>query len=142
MTDCFIDTNVFLYAAAVQEAQKDMGKREVARDLLKQNNFGMSAQIMQEFYTNALRLHPVPLPKNEALKWLEMMASMDFVPTNQQLVFEGIAFADRYQLSYWDGAVLAAANALNAQTLFSEDLNDGQIYGAVKVVNPFKELAN
>jgi predicted nucleic acid-binding protein len=40
-------------------------------------------------------------------------------------------------ISYWDAAILAAPEALGAQTLFSEDLSDGQQYGGVRVVNPF-----
>ena len=35
---------------------------------------------------------------------------------------------------------LAAAEALGASTLYTEDLNDGQTYGAVRAVNPFKNL--
>ena len=45
--------------------------------------------------------------------------------------------SSRYMISYWDAAILAAPEALGAQTLFSEDLSDGQQYGGVRVVNPF-----
>lgn len=38
---------------------------------------------------------------------------------------------------YWDAAVVAAAQALGALTLYSDDLNDGQEYGGVRVINPF-----
>jgi len=44
----------------------------------------------------------------------------------------------RYGLSYWDGATVAAAEALGAKTLYSEDLNHGQQYGTVRVCNPFR----
>ena len=54
------------------------------------------------------------------------------------LVKRGAAISARYQISYWDGAILAAAEALGAPVLYSEDLSHGQTYGSVKVVNPFK----
>jgi len=44
----------------------------------------------------------------------------------------------RYQLSYWDSAIIAAAKVSNCDQCLSEDMNDGQIYAGVKVVNPFK----
>jgi predicted nucleic acid-binding protein len=44
----------------------------------------------------------------------------------------------RYSISYWDAAVLSAAEALGCSLVYSEDLNDGQVYGTVRVKNPFK----
>jgi predicted nucleic acid-binding protein len=46
--------------------------------------------------------------------------------------------SQRYRISYWDGAIVAAAEALGARTLYSEDLSDGQRYGPVRVENPFR----
>ena len=46
----------------------------------------------------------------------------------------------RYQISYFDSAILAAAVQSGCQTLFSEDLNDSQYYAGVQVVNPFREV--
>jgi predicted nucleic acid-binding protein len=45
--------------------------------------------------------------------------------------------SERFEISYWDAAILAAAEALGAETVYSEDLNAGQRYGRVRVVNPF-----
>lgn len=57
---------------------------------------------------------------------------------NQNLVASGIELSRRYKISYWDGAIIAAAMRLAADTLYTEDLNDGQVYGAVTVRNPFR----
>jgi predicted nucleic acid-binding protein len=45
---------------------------------------------------------------------------------------------DRFQISYWDAAIVAAAKRLGATTLYSEDLADGQVFEGVQVVNPFR----
>lgn len=45
--------------------------------------------------------------------------------------------SERFSISYWDAAILAAAEALGADTVYSEDLSHGQRYGRVRVVNPF-----
>lgn len=56
----------------------------------------------------------------------------------EELVFAAIEVKVRYQISYWDAAIIAGAEALGARELYSEDLNDGKMYGSVRVVNPFK----
>lgn len=53
------------------------------------------------------------------------------------LVRAAIAMHDRHQLSYWDAAILAAAKALGCHSVYSEDLNAGQTYDGVIVMNPF-----
>jgi predicted nucleic acid-binding protein len=40
-------------------------------------------------------------------------------------------------LSYWDAAILAAAKQMGCRAVYSEDLNAGQDYDGVTVVNPF-----
>lgn len=49
--DAFIDTNVLLYA--VSNSAKEIEKKWLARALLERKNFGLSAQVLQEFYVNA-----------------------------------------------------------------------------------------
>lgn len=44
----------------------------------------------------------------------------------------------RFQLSQWDATIIAAAVELGCPTVYSEDMSDGQDYGGVRVVNPFK----
>lgn len=44
-------------------------------------------------------------------------------------------FLDTNVLVY--AAILAAAESMGAATVYSEDLNDGQLYGPLRVVNPF-----
>jgi predicted nucleic acid-binding protein len=53
------------------------------------------------------------------------------------LVRIAIELSARYSISYWDAAILAAAESLGCHTVFSEDLNDGHVYGSLRVVNPF-----
>jgi predicted nucleic acid-binding protein len=43
----------------------------------------------------------------------------------------------RYQVSFCDALVVHAAQSAGTQVLYSEDLSDGQLYGPVRVINPF-----
>ena len=43
----------------------------------------------------------------------------------------------RFQLSYWDAAIIEAARAAGCAEVYSEDLNAGQSFGGIRIVNPF-----
>ena len=48
---------------------------------------------------------------------------------------------ERHQVSYWDAGILAAAQRLGCHSVYSEDLNHGQVYDGVTVINPFLAVA-
>ena len=133
--ECFLDANVLVYA--VSKAPAEAGKKKRALELIEGEDFGVSAQVLQEFYVTVTRKLKQPIPADEALKFLRPLAAFPFVPVDFALMQRAIAVSQRFQISYWDGAVIAAAERLSARTLYSEDLNNGQRYGSVLVVNPF-----
>ena len=61
-------------------------------------------------------------------------------PLDGLLVLEALLIAERYQTSHFDAQILAAAQRLGCHTVYSEDLNHGQDYGGVRVINPFRSL--
>ncbi|MCL4674100.1 MAG: PIN domain-containing protein [Sphingomonadaceae bacterium] len=142
MASRFLDTNVLLYAASQSALPADEGKHELALSVVGEGDFAISAQVLQEFYTNAIRLKPSPLSPVEAQEWVELLGEVDCVSIDHRLVSEGVRLSRRYETSYWDGAIIAAAHAAGATTLVSEDLNDGQRYGDVTVFNPFRQLTH
>jgi predicted nucleic acid-binding protein len=81
----------------------------------------------------------VPLSPSEALEWIEQLEAFPCLPIDRSLVKIAVEVSERYQVSYWDGAILAAAQSLGAKTLYTEDLNDDQHYGSVQVRNPFRQ---
>jgi len=54
------------------------------------------------------------------------------------VVMRGIENAQRYRISYWDGAIIAAAERLGVKKLYTEDLSHGQTYGSLVAINPFR----
>lgn len=133
-----LDTNVLVYA--VSHGNADQAKRRVALELLNKTKFGVSAQVLQEFFVTTTRKIKSPLSFDEALDWVETLEECPCVSLDASLVRYGAELSFRYQISYWDGAILAAAHRLGAELLYSEDLSDGQTYGTVRVANPFKNL--
>lgn len=134
----FVDTNVLIYAASSRRAQA--AKKAKAIEIITSGEFGVSGQVLAEFYVNVTRKGAAPMAVTDALQWIEAFELQPCVSIDAPLVKRGIEISETFQISYWDAAVVAAAEALGASTLYTEDLNDGQTYGAVRVVNPFKRL--
>ena len=133
--DAFLDTNVLIYAVSSSPAESK--KKERALELISHVDFGLSAQVLQEFYVNVTKKIAAPLTPDEAVTLLEQFRCFPVVWTDYPLIVSGIETALRFGISYWDGAIIAAAERLGASTLYTEDLNHGQRYGSVQAVNPF-----
>ncbi|MEH3118487.1 MAG: PIN domain-containing protein [Methylorubrum populi] len=134
--DCFLDTNVLVYA--VSGAPSEADKKARARELIARRQFGTSGQVLQEFFVTVTRKIKQPLSIERAIEVIDAFDDLPCVPIDPRLVREGALRAQRHQISYWDGAIVAAAERLGAAVLYSEDLNDDQAYGSVRVVNPFR----
>jgi predicted nucleic acid-binding protein len=135
----FIDTNILVYAASNSAA--DEAKRQIARGLLTAPGIGLSAQVLQEFYVVAVAKRRLQMTHDEATGVLRSLANYPVWPISRELVIEAIDARQRFGISYWDAAILTAARQMGCQTVYSEDLNAGQVYDDVTVVNPFNANA-
>ena len=134
--ECFLDTNILLYAASRNPA--DLAKKKIAIELMAQKQFALSAQVLAEFYTIATKKADFGMAADRALEWIENLEEFPCLAVDAGLVKTAAEASARYRISYWDGAILAAARAIGAPVLYSEDLNHGQNYDGVQVTNPFK----
>ena len=113
---CFLDTNILLYRASTAEAE--LPKRRIAETLLRRPDIGLSAQVLAEFYSNAVSKPGLRLPPATAQAIVQTLTTLPVVPITAELVLTAIRLRDRYQISYWDAVILAAARELSATTLF------------------------
>jgi len=134
-TDAFVDTNVFLYALSTAEEERE--QRRVARRLLEADNWGLSVQVLQELYVNATGKLAQGLPEGETMAFIAHLMRRPVVNLTPELFLRGVELKSRYRISYWDGAIVAAALTLGCHTLYTQDLNHGQDYDGVHAVDPF-----
>lgn len=135
----FVDTNVLLYAVA--GAPNERAKADAASAILEDRDVAVSVQVLQEFYTQATSTkHADPLTREEARSFIEPFLLGPVQDVTLGIFFAALATRTRFQISYRDAAILEAARALGCSTVLSEDLNDGQDYGGVRVENPFRGL--
>jgi predicted nucleic acid-binding protein len=132
----FVDTNILLYA--VSTLPDEAAKAAKAQAILTDRDLALSVQVLQEFYVQATRKsRPEPLTHNEALGFIHSWRRFFTHEISLEILDDALAIKSRYQLSYWDSAIIAAAKASNCSEVLSEDMGNGQDYAGVKVVNPF-----
>ncbi len=133
--ECFLDTNVLLYAAL---GKHDHPKKfAISRELVAGWQFGLSTQVLGEFFVNAQRKSMQPMLPAEAAAMVAYLGERPCAIIDLPLVRSAIDLSERFRISYWDAAIVAAAERLQAEILYSEDFNHGQSYGRVRVMNPF-----
>ena len=130
-----LDTTVLLYA--ISDEPSELSKRNIAETLMQRPDWGVSTQVLQAFYVNATEGETPSMSRAEAEHAVEQFLDRPVIGVTPALLRQTMALHQRYQLSYWDAAIIASAKALGATTLYSEDLNHGQIYDGVRVENPF-----
>ncbi|MCE7871148.1 PIN domain-containing protein [bacterium CPR1] len=135
----FVDTNILLYSLDLEPAHPT--KTVIATRILVSTDLVLSVQVLQEFYVQATHpRRPDALPHDIAVrliqKWLRFR-----VQENTVAVFQSaLELKDRFQISFWDAAILASAKAARCGEVLSEDLNHSQDYDGVTAINPFIEL--
>ena len=135
----FVDTNVLIYA--VSTASQDAEKRQRALDVLASRNLVLSVQVLQEFYVQATRTSRVgALTHEEAVSFVEAMRRFPVQMITLDVMRAAFVVRERFGLSYWDSAILAAARASGCRVVYSEDLHAEQDYDGLRVVNPFARL--
>lgn len=130
------DTNILLYA--VSASPEDADKRRRARALLAEADLALSVQVLQEFYHQATRLsRPARLTHGDALRFLEPLLELPIQTITTEVFRTALSIRERFGLSYWDSAILAAARVMGCDAVYSEDMSAEQDYDGLRVIDPF-----
>jgi predicted nucleic acid-binding protein len=134
----FLDTNILLYAHDATQGTKHRRALALIDGLWISGSGVLSTQVLQEFcFSLRRKVHP-PLSFDEVRRRIENYLIWEIVVNTGQSILGALAIEEQYQISFWDALIIHAAQASGADVLYSEDLNDGQRYGSVRVVNPFR----
>lgn len=135
----FFDTNILIYSVD----ENDLQKKEIASQLLTDASSSktgiISTQSLQEFYNVAVK--KLNLSKQIAKEYVELFSSQLTVrQVTVPLIFNAIDISIKNKLSFWDSLILSSANDNGCIIVYSEDLNNGQIVGGTKILNPFTSV--
>jgi predicted nucleic acid-binding protein len=132
----FVDTNILIYAH-----DKDAGVRwqrasQVLEQLWEARTGRMSVQVLQEFFAVSTGKLKAAVGVAAAREVIRTYSPWVTVPTGVDTVLRASEIAEIAKISFWDGMIIAAAERSDAATLYTEDLNHGQVIAGIRVVNP------
>lgn len=132
----FVDTNILVYAHDAGAGVKHQLAKALIEELWADRSGALSTQVLQELVVNLRKKAARPLGPEAARELASDYLAWHVVVNNGASILEALELEARYQISFWDALIVHAAQVSGASVLFSEDLSDGQMYGAVRVVNP------
>lgn len=133
----FVDTNILIYAYDVSAGRKHEEAVNRVAALWKTETAMISTQVLQEFYVNITRKIAKPLTAKAARSILEDLSRMEVITPDSNAILSAIDLQQEYMLSFWDALILTSAYLGAAETLLTEDLNNGQVIKGVRIMNPF-----
>ena len=137
-TAVFIDTNVLLYAYDRADPTKNARAREWVARLWHDRHGRTSMQVLSEYYVNLTRNFRVPAEAawDDAASFFAWRPQ----PIDESLLRRAREVSRRYQISWWDSLIVAAAQLQDCLVLLTEDLRDGMVFGTLAVRSPFSAV--
>ena len=134
----FIDTNILVYSFDNENSHKRNIALKLISEALTQSKGIISYQVVQEFMNVALKKFKVPFNTNDCQKYLtvvleplcEVYASID-------LYHKALEISERWQFSFYDSLIISAALKSECSIIYTEDLQHGQKFFELEIVNPF-----
>lgn len=136
----FVDINILLYAlsrANSLEVEKVAIAKALIAELSKRTNLRISAQVLSEFITNAMRKGTPPLSLKEASEIVDELSRETVIAIDASLVQLALRRVQQSHISYWDALIVEAAIRSGATILYTEDMRHGTHYGPLELRNPF-----
>lgn len=129
----FLDTNIVVYLYSGDEPEK----QATAFQLIEQNDPIISTQVLSELANTLSRKFALPFDV-VAQAVAEVQEACRVLPVMPETISQALALAKKYQYSYYDCLILASALSAGCNTLFTEDMQHGQVIeNSLTINNPF-----
>lgn len=133
----FVDTNILVYAHDTSAGEKHKRAKALIANLWDSKEGCLSIQVLQELYVTLVRKVTTPLQPDTAAAVINDLGQWSIHIPGVDDILEAIKIQQKHNLSFWDAMIVRSAGQMNCDILWSEDLNAGQVYEGIKVVNPF-----
>lgn len=135
MDKIFLDTNIIIYANDKRDAKKQKKALEAVTRLMELGEGVISTQVMQEYACTAVK----KLRQNHqvVLRQLKLLENFEVIRQSPEMIRRALEIMTTYGIGFWDACIIGNAEGANCSAIYSEDLNAGQYYSGIKVMNPF-----
>lgn len=132
----FTDSNIWLYALITGQ---DPAKSQVAGQLIAHNTAQLilSNQVVIEVVANLIKKSNL---NEDNFQQFIISAYHDYrvISVDEAIMSRASHLRVQYAISYWDSLIIAAALQAGASTLYTEDMQNGQVIdNQLTIVNPF-----
>ena len=131
----FFDSNVLVYAATGQDRRKQDIALFLFAEAVESGDGRISLQVLREVANVLFRKSGDPA--DAIRRNLAVFKALPRVPDSEDMLDRGMEIKERHGIQFYDALIVASAEAAGCDTLYSEDLADGAVYGSVRVVSPF-----
>lgn len=135
MAKVFLNTNVFVYAADRSDPAKNAKAVALIKQMRRQRHAVISTQVLAELYSVATS--KLGISAANAHRLISEASHCETVLLRPVHVLGAAELSQRAQISIWDALIVSAAKAGKCSHLYTEDLQDGQSFDGVTIVNPF-----
>lgn len=132
--DLFIDTNILVYAHDVDAGDKHQKAAQLLEGFWERRERpALSVQVLQELHVNLIRKR---IEVSTAANTVSRYFVWRIIDNTRPLLSRAFHVQERWRVSFWESLIIAAAQQAGLSTLWSEDLQEGQDFDGVVVVNP------
>lgn len=133
----FVDTNVLVYTRDASETAKQEQALRWMTYLWNSRSGRLSFQVLQEFYVTVTRKLRPGMEAQEAREDVRWLLSWNPISVDARVLDGAWRIQDRFNLAWWDALIASAATIADCRYLLSEDFQENQEFGDVRVINPF-----
>lgn len=133
----FLDSNIIVYANDRREKRRQKMAVNLVGSCMREGTGVISIQVLQEYANVALG--KLKQSSDIVLRQLHLLEAFEIVEPKPQTVRRSVEIRAAYGISFWDSAIIAAAEYARCDAILTEDLNPGQYYAGIIVKNPFAE---
>jgi predicted nucleic acid-binding protein len=134
----FLDTNILVYSVDLNSPGKQVLANGLIRNAIESGRGVISYQVVQEFFSVAFRFK-TPMSLDDGERYLATtLRPLLAVHSSYSMFARALHLNRQNSLSWYDSLIVAAALESQCEILYSEDFQDRQRFGELKVVNPFR----
>jgi len=132
----FLDSNILVYAFGTPKAPVPDPRIEVAEQIVIQG-CAISVQVLNEFAQVCSR--KAHIDWDRIVGFLEVIKELcgPAVPITLEIHESAAGLSRRYGFNIYDSLIVAAAKRAGCTTVYSEDMQHGQMVEGVRIENPF-----
>ena len=131
----FLDSDIWSYAFLAQDAVKLERALELVNLAMTEEGYFISTQVISECINVLFRKGGYDAA--HIFGCVNRMEQTHVIQVTTAIARRAVEVKALYGLQFYDAQIIAAAESVGCDELWSEDMGDGQTYCGVRCINPF-----